>query len=203
MILLKPDSTFLLHSYLPSGLKITIYHIFEKPPLHTPNSQPLHIKQGIVLISEGHLAAGSRVDLLGPEPRHFAYFAELEAQGGGALPAAPAASLGAWLTAAGRRLAAHGQSTYESLVFGGRLLASAAAAWRSVKRLRIPSVVRHMHETGVQAVPVVAVIALLISIISAYIGAQQLRPYGGEIIQTSLSEEEEQRLRAALEPAAT
>jgi uncharacterized membrane protein len=32
---------------------------------------------------------------------------------------------------------------------------------------------------------------------------ERLRPYGGEIIQTSLSEEEEQRIRAALEPAAT
>jgi len=130
-------------------------------------------------------AAGSRVELHGPEPRHFAYFAELEAQGG-ALPVAPAASLGAWLTAAGRRLADHGQSTYESLVFGGRLLASAATAWRSVKRLRIPSVVRHMHETGVQAIPVVAVIAFLISVISAYIGAQQLRPFGAEIFTVDL-----------------
>ena len=37
-------------------------------------------------------AAGSRVDLQGPAPRHFAYFTELEAQGGGTLPAAPAAS---------------------------------------------------------------------------------------------------------------
>ena len=130
-------------------------------------------------------AAGSRVELHGPQPRHFAYFAELEAQGG-ALPVAPAASLGAWLTAVGRRLADHGQSTYESLVFGGRLLASAATAWRSVKRLRIPSVVRHMHETGVQAIPVVAVIAFLISVISAYIGAQQLRPFGAEIFTVDL-----------------
>jgi phospholipid/cholesterol/gamma-HCH transport system permease protein len=131
-------------------------------------------------------AAGSRVDLHGPAPRHFAYFTELEAQGGGALPAAPAASLGAWLTAAGRRLEEHARSTYESLVFGGRLLASAATAWRSVKRLRIPSVVRHMHETGVQAIPVVAVIAFLISVISAYIGAQQLRPFGAEIFTVDL-----------------
>jgi phospholipid/cholesterol/gamma-HCH transport system permease protein len=131
-------------------------------------------------------AAGSQVELHGPQPRHFAYFAELEAQGGGALPVAPPASLRAWLTAAGRRLADHGQSTYESLVFGGRLLASAATAWRSVKRLRIPSVVRHMHETGVQAIPVVAVIAFLISVISAYIGAQQLRPFGAEIFTVDL-----------------
>ena len=131
-------------------------------------------------------AAGSRVELHGPPPRHFAYFAELDAQGAGALPAAPAVSLRAWLTAAGRRLEEHSRSAYESLVFGGRLLASAAAAWRSVKRLRIPSVVRHMHETGVQAIPVVAVIAFLISVISAYIGAQQLRPFGAEIFTVDL-----------------
>jgi phospholipid/cholesterol/gamma-HCH transport system permease protein len=43
-----------------------------------------------------------------------------------------------------------------------------------------------MHETGVQAIPVVAVIALLISVISAYIGAQQLRPFGAEIYTVDL-----------------
>jgi phospholipid/cholesterol/gamma-HCH transport system permease protein len=60
-------------------------------------------------------------------------------------------------------------------VYGGRLIASAAFAWRSLKRLRLPSIVRHMYETGVQAIPIVALIAFLISVIVAYIGAQQLR----------------------------
>jgi uncharacterized membrane protein len=32
---------------------------------------------------------------------------------------------------------------------------------------------------------------------------ERLKPYGGEILQTSLSSDEEERLRAALEPAAT
>ena len=45
---------------------------------------------------------------------------------------------------------------------------------------------RHAYETGVQAVPVVAVIAFLISIILAYIGAQQLRPFGAEIFTVDL-----------------
>jgi len=131
-------------------------------------------------------AAGSRVVLDGPEPRHFAYFGELAAQGGDAPPAAEAGSLASWLAERGRRMGTRGRNWYEALVFGGRLLASAGTAWRSVKRLRIPSVVRHMHETGVQAIPVVAVIAFLISVISAYIGAQQLRPYGAEIFTVDL-----------------
>ena len=50
----------------------------------------------------------------------------------------------------------------------------------------MPSVVRHTYETGVQAVPVVAVIAFLISVISAYIGAQQLQPFGAEIFTVDL-----------------
>ena len=45
---------------------------------------------------------------------------------------------------------------------------------------------RHAYETGVQAVPVVAVIAFLISIILAYIGAQQLQPFGAEIFTVDL-----------------
>jgi uncharacterized membrane protein len=32
---------------------------------------------------------------------------------------------------------------------------------------------------------------------------ERVRPYGGEIIQTSLSSEEEERLRGALQPTAT
>ncbi|HLB83751.1 MAG TPA: ABC transporter permease, partial [Steroidobacteraceae bacterium] len=50
----------------------------------------------------------------------------------------------------------------------------------------LPSVVRHAYETGVQAIPVVAVIAFLISIILAYIGLQQLRPFGAEIFTVDL-----------------
>jgi phospholipid/cholesterol/gamma-HCH transport system permease protein len=46
--------------------------------------------------------------------------------------------------------------------------------------------VRHVHETGVQAIPIVAVIAFLISVISAYIGAQQLRPFGADIFTVDL-----------------
>ncbi len=54
------------------------------------------------------------------------------------------------------------------------------------RRFRLPSVVRHVLETGVTAIPIVALIAFLISVIVAYIGAQQLRQFGGEIFVVDL-----------------
>jgi phospholipid/cholesterol/gamma-HCH transport system permease protein len=66
------------------------------------------------------------------------------------------------------------------------MLHTAALAFRSLKRLRIPAIVRHLHETGVQAIPVVGTIAMLISVIIAYIGAQQLKPLGAEAYTVDL-----------------
>jgi phospholipid/cholesterol/gamma-HCH transport system permease protein len=131
-------------------------------------------------------ATGTRVELAGRPPGHFAYLDEIAARDAGAYPRPQPETLAARLAALDARLRRRVGGWYESLVFGGRVVTGAAVAWRSLKRLRIPSVVRHMHETGVQAIPVVAVIALLISVISAYIGAQQLRPFGAEIYTVDL-----------------
>ncbi|MDP9199051.1 MAG: MlaE family lipid ABC transporter permease subunit [Pseudomonadota bacterium] len=70
--------------------------------------------------------------------------------------------------------------------FLGAVTAGFGRIFGSVKRLRLPSVVRHVYETGVTAVPIVALIAFLIAVIVAYIGAQQLRQFGGEIFVVDL-----------------
>jgi len=54
------------------------------------------------------------------------------------------------------------------------------------RRFRIQSVVRHVYEAGIQAIPIVALIAFLISVIVAYIGAQELRQFGGEVYVVDL-----------------
>jgi phospholipid/cholesterol/gamma-HCH transport system permease protein len=132
-------------------------------------------------------ARGTSVSFDGPVPEHFAYLDGLAARSATPIAAETSrASLVGGLAALGRRIELRGQSWYEALTFGGRLLSTAATRWTSVGRLRIPSVVRHVHETGVQAIPIVAVIAFLISVISAYIGAQQLRPFGAEIFTVDL-----------------
>jgi phospholipid/cholesterol/gamma-HCH transport system permease protein len=123
----------------------------------------------------------------GDLPAHFGYLDELlDGASAGTPAAAEPAPDGSALVRFGRAIEARGHSWYEALTFGGRLLATAGVAWRSVHRLRIPSIVRHAYETGYQAVPVVAMIAFLIAVISAYISAQQLRPYGGEIFTVDI-----------------
>jgi len=144
---------------------------------------PSWLLRGLVTHLRG---AGRQVELVGRVPEHLRFLDEIAARDVGMLPGPEQFTLADRFVAFGGALRQRVASWYEALVFGGRLLESAGTAWRSLKRLRVPSVVRHMHETGVQAIPVVAVIALLISVISAYIGAQQLRPFGAEIYTVDL-----------------
>jgi len=127
-------------------------------------------------------AAGGTVTVEGKPPGHFAFFDELPDAG----PAAATPPKERWLIRFGRAIDFRLHNTITELAFGGRALATAGTVWRSLRRLRLPSVVRHAHDTGVQAIPVVAVIAFLISIILAYIGSQQLRPFGAEIFTVDL-----------------
>jgi phospholipid/cholesterol/gamma-HCH transport system permease protein len=53
-------------------------------------------------------------------------------------------------------------------------------------RLRPVSVARHVYDTGVTAVPIVSLIAFLISVILAYMGAQQLSRFGADIFVVDL-----------------
>ena len=72
------------------------------------------------------------------------------------------------------------------LGFIGAVTAGYGRIFASLRRLRFPSIVRHVYETGLTAVPIVSLIAFLIAVIVAYIGAQQLRKFGGEIFVVDL-----------------
>ena len=45
---------------------------------------------------------------------------------------------------------------------------------------RFGSIVHHIEETGINAIPIIGLIAFLISVVLAYQGVAQLRPLGGE-----------------------
>jgi phospholipid/cholesterol/gamma-HCH transport system permease protein len=85
----------------------------------------------------------------------------------------------------GRRAVTLWRDMIGALAFVGRLSATAAQA-PARRGLRPTSVARHVYDTGITAIPIVALIAFLISVIIAYMSAQQLRGFGAEIFVADL-----------------
>ena len=66
------------------------------------------------------------------------------------------------------------------VTFVGHVASVAGQALAHPSRLRPPAISRHVAETGVDALPIIALMAVLISVVIGYQGVAQLRPYGGE-----------------------
>ena len=118
-------------------------------------------------------------------PRHVAFLEGLRDRERTGMPADDARPTGA-LGALGRWVIARGGDAREFASFVGRIVAVLARAVRRPRSWRLPSITRHVHETGVTAIPIVCLIAFLISVIVAYLGSQQLRLFGAEIFVVDL-----------------
>jgi phospholipid/cholesterol/gamma-HCH transport system permease protein len=70
--------------------------------------------------------------------------------------------------------------------FLGRIATVVREAFSRPMALRGSSLARHIYETGITAIPIVALIAFLISVIVAYLGAQQLSRFGADIFVVDL-----------------
>jgi phospholipid/cholesterol/gamma-HCH transport system permease protein len=90
------------------------------------------------------------------------------------------------LTAIGRYAVRAGADMVEGLAFVGRASITLLRGLTNFRRLRPISVARHVYDTGITAVPIVALIAFLISVIIAYMSAQQLRGLGADIYVVDL-----------------
>ncbi len=98
---------------------------------------------------------------------------------------APAAREGL-LEAVGRYAVRAGHDGLQGLAFFGRTCVTFLASLASLRRLRPISVARHVYETGITAVPITALIAFLVTVIIAYLSAQQLRGLGVDIYVVDL-----------------
>jgi phospholipid/cholesterol/gamma-HCH transport system permease protein len=70
--------------------------------------------------------------------------------------------------------------------FLGRIATVMGQAFSRPRALRASSLARHIYETGITAIPIVSLIAFLISVIVAYLGAQQLSKFGADIFVVDL-----------------
>jgi phospholipid/cholesterol/gamma-HCH transport system permease protein len=86
----------------------------------------------------------------------------------------------------GRRTVAAWALVGSWLNFVGRVSVVLVRAITSLRRLRPISVLRHVYDTGITAIPIVSLIAFLISVILAYMGAQQLLKFGADIYVVDL-----------------
>ncbi|MBW4051669.1 MAG: MlaE family lipid ABC transporter permease subunit [Proteobacteria bacterium] len=86
----------------------------------------------------------------------------------------------------GRRAVALWRDMIGALAFLGRLSITALRALPHPKGLRPISIARHVYDTGITAMPIVALIAFLISVIIAYMSAEQLRSFGADIFVADL-----------------
>jgi phospholipid/cholesterol/gamma-HCH transport system permease protein len=148
-------------------------------------------------------AEGVPVSFIGPAPAQLALLDRTLAPGSpgdagtapaAAATAAPGAGTAAaleadadrFLTFVGREAVQAGRDLFSGLAFQGHTLLTLLGCFTSLKRLRPISVARHVYDTGITAMPIVALIAFLISVIIAYLSAQQLGGLGVDIYVVDL-----------------
>lgn len=131
--------------------------------------------------------AGGQVEFAGEAPSQFAFLEEITAQ-----PLAQTEAMverrGPWRNPVGWLGRISVQQWHQGIDAIGYLGRIAITGVRSLRprHLRLASIARHIYETGIQAIPIVSLIAFLISVIVAYLGAQQLRTFGAEIFTVDL-----------------
>jgi phospholipid/cholesterol/gamma-HCH transport system permease protein len=90
------------------------------------------------------------------------------------------------VAALGRGVVRRWRDTLSGLAFLGRVIVTFGSAFKSRRGLRPISITRHIYDTGITALPIVSLIAFLISVIIAYMSAQQLQKFGAEVFVVDL-----------------
>lgn len=106
-------------------------------------------------------------------------------------PAAPARreihhGVGDALERVGKAVGRVAGATVQSLGFLGTVIATLGGTLIRPRRLRLTALVHHMQETGLNAVPIVALMGFLIGIVLAFQGATQLQQFGAEVFVVDL-----------------
>jgi len=131
-------------------------------------------------------AGGATVSFQGPPPDQLRLLDETLVAPAGGAPAAGLAVKAEPLVEIGE-VAVHGwRNALHALGFMGRTCVTLLASLTSLRRLRPTSVARHVYETGITAIPITALIAFLVTVIIAYLSAQQLRGLGVDIYVVDL-----------------
>jgi phospholipid/cholesterol/gamma-HCH transport system permease protein len=95
-------------------------------------------------------------------------------------------ALAGWLAEIGEGVVTGWGTAIEILGLLGAMLARLGGILVHPGRLRLTSLVFHMQEAGLNALPIASLMAFLIGVVLAYMGAVQLRQFGAEIFVVDL-----------------
>jgi phospholipid/cholesterol/gamma-HCH transport system permease protein len=76
---------------------------------------------------------------------------------------------------------------YGILCFTGITAIRLLAAFLRPRRFRFPAIVRHIQETGIQALPIIGLLAILMSMVITYQASMQLQKFGADIFSIDLT----------------
>ncbi len=96
---------------------------------------------------------------------------------------APVADL---LIKTGKGVYASWDGMLDLLRFLGQMTVTLGAVITNPRRLRVSSIMRHIYEAGIMAIPIVSLIAFLITIVLAYQGYNQLQRFGANVFTINL-----------------
>ena len=132
-------------------------------------------------------AQGAKVEWPAPRPEYRTLFDYVADSGEGKVIRPPkesgALALVAWV---GWLTLFFLREARRFIAFIGRVAESAAKVALQPRRLRLTSMVHHMEEAGLRAIPIVGLLSFLIGVVMAYQGADQLRRFGAEIFVVDL-----------------
>lgn len=114
-------------------------------------------------------------------PEYLAYFASAAAPSSPPTDKRGAEKVAEVVRILGRQVADTGNTFRSATTFLGHSLSALAVSLLSPRLFRFRAIFHHVFATGISAVPIVALIACLISIVITYQGGGQLRDLGAEL----------------------
>ncbi|HVY24768.1 MAG TPA: ABC transporter permease [Steroidobacteraceae bacterium] len=137
---------------------------------------------------QAYQRGGAHINYVAGAPEHFAFLDDLQVHTGSPHVTREATLL--WpekvVATFGKRAVKIGKHALGHLDHFGRIVITEFAALRQPQRFRPASIARHVYETGINAIPIVSLIAFFVAVIIAYIGASQLRSFGATIYTVDL-----------------
>ena len=78
------------------------------------------------------------------------------------------------------------EASLEMIAFFGQTCVTLGKNFFSPKHWRVADIMHHIEDTGINAIPIISVMAFMIAVVLAYQGVAQLRPMGAEHLTVNL-----------------